>query len=73
MQNFKAMESEGAIGRAIEGKMTDILEQFTQEIVNMRQMFDKNYKARGVPRPAPGGGSHRMEPQPLQQDSQDDD
>ena len=45
MQNFKAMESEGAIGRAIEGKMTDILEQFTKEIVNMRQLFDKDYKA----------------------------
>ena len=53
MQNFKAMESEGAIGRAIEGKMTDILEQFTREIVNMRQMFDKNYKAPEVYRGQP--------------------
>ena len=53
MQNFKAMESEGAIGRAIEGKMTDILEQFTREIVNMRQLFDKNYKAPEVYRGQP--------------------
>jgi dynein heavy chain len=40
LSSFERVESSGAIGRTMSSKFHDILEQFTREIVETRNMFD---------------------------------
>ena len=42
LQSFKSIKSEGAIGRQMMDKFSDILEQFSREIDHTREMFEAN-------------------------------
>ena len=53
LRSFKSIKSEGAIGRQMMDKFSDILEQFSREIDHTREMFEANMEAPLISRNQP--------------------